>query len=112
MTARPRKLTVKINNPIRLKCSTDEKVRLSTIKWYRNGHRIADETNLNEFLVEKKVLDDHIYTTLAIKHATIADAGIYVCKFGHMSEKIFVDVLTGDERIKSSGKIKYFWGFG
>ena len=111
MTTRSRKLTVKVNNPIRLKCSTDEKVRLSAIKWFRNGHRISDEANLNEFLVEKNVFDDHIYTTLAIKHATPADAGIYVCKFGQMSEKILVDVLTGDEKIKSSGKIKLAFFF-
>lgn len=102
--ARPRKLTARVNNPIRLKCSTDENVRLSNIKWFRNGHRIVDEAAANEFLIEKKVHNDHIFTTLLIKHATPNDAGIYMCKFGLVSEKIHVDVVVGDEKIKSAGK--------
>jgi len=102
VTARPKKVQVRLNSPIRLKCFTDENVRLSQVKWLRNGHRIIDEANLNDFLVEKKFHNDHIYSSLYIKHAKIEDAGVYLCKFGHLSEKIYVDVVIGDEKIKSA----------
>lgn len=107
--ARPRKQTVRVNSPIRLRCSTDENVRLSNVKWLHNGHRLNDEANAaggaaSEFTIDKRALHDHISTTLHIKHARLADAGTYTCKFGQLSEKIHVDVLSaGDER-KSSGK--------
>lgn len=102
---RPRKLTVRVNSPIRLKCSTDENVRLSNIKWLQNGHRLVDEASSSkEFDIDKKVHHDHIFTTLHIKHAALTDAGTYTCRFGQMSEKIHVDVISGDEKPKSSGK--------
>lgn len=104
MTAKPKKTTVRVNSPIRLKCTTDENVRLSHIKWLHNGHRL-DESITSEMIVDKKVHHDHIYTTLFIKHASANDAGVYVCKFGQTAgEKIFVDVVVGDEKVKSSGK--------
>lgn len=94
-------------------------MRLSHIKWTRNGQRLVDEPLpppsssdhtgvVKEFDIEKKAHHDHVLTTLHIKHATLADAGTYVCKFGaHLSEKIHVDVIaTGDEKPKSSGILR------
>ena len=95
-----------MNSPIRLKCSTDENIRLSNIKWLHNGHRLVDETTgANEFVIEKKVHHDHIFTTLHIKNAKPTDSGTYTCKFGQMNEKIHVEVIVGDEKPKSSGKL-------
>lgn len=48
-----------------------------------------------------------MYSSLYIKHSTVNDAGTYLCKFGHLHDKIHVDVLLGDskQKEKSSGKI-------
>ena len=78
-------------------------MRLSHIKWYRNGQKVSEEDP--DVRIEKKTsVDDYLTTSLVIKHASLSDTGIYSCKFGHLAEKIQVDVLiNGDRSIKSSG---------
>jgi hypothetical protein len=100
-------MSVKIGDQIKLKCVSDENVRLSHIKWFRNGHKLADEGD-TDLVIEKKppAVDDYLSTSLVIKHASLSDSGIYSCKFGHLTEKIQVDVVVnGDRSIKSSGKL-------
>lgn len=101
-----KRMSVKLNDPIKIKCISDENVRLSLIKWYRNGHKLSEDSD-SDMVIEKKppTNDEYLSTSLLIKHASLSDSGIYSCKFGHLTEKIQVDVVVnGDRSIKSSGK--------
>ena len=54
--AKPAQLTVRLYEPIRLKCYSDENVRLSHIKWYRNGHKLVEEMQSpNGLLIERQL---------------------------------------------------------
>ena len=108
-------MTVRLNEPLSLKCISEENVRLSNVKWFHNGHQVLEETESGEVLIEKKMpLDyeqsDHpniFSTSLIKKHATFDDSGFYTCKFGHLSEKIQVEVSNGSEySFSSSGKLR------
>lgn len=100
VTAKPKKLTVQLDEPIKLRCSTDENVRMSSIKWYRNGHKIIEDSNDSNVVIERVPSNDLIHSTLLIKKATLNDAGSYMCKFEKIHEKMHVDVVIGQ---KSSG---------
>ena len=105
MYAKPTQLTVRLNEPIRLKCFSDENVRLSNIKWYRNGHKLVEESQTpNGPIIDRKPVNNHLYSTLHIKQATLNDAGTYTCKFGHLKETIHVSVAISGDKLKSSGK--------
>lgn len=98
-------MIVHLDEPIKLKCSTDENVRMSSIKWYRNGHKINEENNSN-LQVERVPSHDLIYSTLLIHRATLNDAGTYMCKFEKIHEKIHVDVVIG---LKSGININFYF---
>lgn len=85
---------MQLDEPIKLKCSTDENLRISSIKWYRNGHRITEENNPN-VQIERIAANDYIHSTLTIRKSTPSDAGSYMCKFDKLHEKIHVDVVIG-----------------
>jgi hypothetical protein len=97
-------LTVRLNESIKLKCFSDENVRLSHIKWYRNGHKLNEEPQTaNNLVIERKSANNHLYSTLNIKQATLNDAGTYTCKFGHLKETMHVNVAVSGDKLKSSG---------
>ena len=56
----------------------------------------------NGFLIDRKPSNNHIVSTLSIKHATLNDAGTYTCKFGHLKETIHVNVAVSGDKLKSS----------
>ena len=98
----PAKLTVQIGEKISLKCSTEENVRMSTIKWYRNGHKLTENARIT---IEKHAADDLMHSYLIINESTMNDAGIYSCKFDKLHGRIHVDIIVADERkqvVKSS----------
>jgi hypothetical protein len=94
-------------------------VHTNSIKWFKNGHRLADEghhsksedhqkLNSSNMLIEKKVLNEQVFTSLHIRQSTMNDAGVYMCKFGHMHDKIYVDVIINDSglKYKSSSEVR------
>ncbi len=127
VTAKPKKITVRLNEPLKLRCFSDELVHTNSIKWFKNGHRLADEghhqgkageenthhhkqLNATNTLIEKKVINEQVFTSLYIRHAGMNDAGVYMCKFGHIHDKIFVDVIINDSgsgvKHKSSAEVR------
>lgn len=108
------KVTINVNEPIRLKCLSDEQVRLSHIKWFKNGLRIKSGSKHNNRssypIIEKNpppppqgnvnsnnindANSNFMSTTLFIKHATLDDSGVYACKFGHLKEQIELNVVV------------------
>jgi hypothetical protein len=91
----PTKLSVSVGEKITLSCSTDENVRLSTIKWYRNGHKLTESSHVK---IERDSINEYIHSNLIIKEATLNDAGVYTCKFDKLHNKIHVDVIASDEK--------------
>jgi hypothetical protein len=122
VTAKPKKITVRLNEPLKLRCFSDEIVHTNSIRWYKNGHRLADDSHHVEHghnkssvssggpVIERKALNEQqVFTSLFIRQAGLNDAGVYLCKFGHMQDKIFVDVIINDSsglKYKSSSEIR------
>lgn len=103
--AKPTQLTVRLNESIKLKCYSDENVRLSHIKWYRNGHKLVEEPEASSnhgLIIERKPINNHLHSTLLIKQATLNDAGTYTCKFGHLKSDMHVNVAVSGDKLKSS----------
>lgn len=95
--ATPKKQTVSVGSKIELKCSTDESVRLSSVKWYKNGHRIATNNHKKISTYSDK---DFMHTSLLIEKSTYNDAGSYSCKFDHMHARIHVHVVSADKNAR------------
>lgn len=69
---------------------TDENVRMSAIKWYKNGHRLIEN---NHIKIHKHSADNFLHTHLIIEKALMSDAGSYSCKFDHIHTNIEVNVV-------------------
>lgn len=88
--ATPKKMMISVDEKIHIKCSTDENVRMSSIKWYRNGHRVIPNSHVK---ISKHSANDFMHSHLTINHATLKDAGTYSCKFDHIHARVHVDVV-------------------
>ena len=95
VVAKAKKIVVQQGEQIKLKCSSNDNIRKSLIKWQHNDE-VLNETN---YAIEKKTAHDHMHTTLIIKNANLDDAGIYTCHFDKLKEKIFVDVFSSDNNL-------------
>lgn len=69
---------------------TDENVRMSTIKWYKNGHRLIHNDHIK---IHKHSADNFLHTHLIIEKALMSDSGSYSCKFDHLHTNIEVNVV-------------------
>ena len=122
---KPKKLSVYVGEPIKLKCFTDELLlgNPGLVKWYHNGRRIHEAILLSNnshhhhhhhhaIYVEKTPFGELAYTNLTIKHALASDAGVYSCKFDRLSEKMHVDVVLSEKSAmaKSLGNTKTLIG--
>ena len=56
--------------------------------------------NNSNLVIEKKILNDNMFTSLYIRQSSLNDAGVYMCKFGHLHDKIYVDVIVNDISLK------------
>ena len=99
MHAFPKKQTVVVGDRILLKCKTDESVRMSSVKWYRNGHRIASNHHANISISTDK---DFMHTSILIAKSTLADAGSYSCKFDHIHARTHVNVVAASGKSRQS----------
>lgn len=79
-----------VDDKIQLRCMTDENVRMSAIKWYKNGHRLIEN---NHIKIHKHSADSFLHTHLIIEKALMSDAGSYSCKFDHIHTNIEVNVV-------------------
>ena len=96
----PKKITVRVDEPIKLNCHSDNNVILSQVKWYHNGH-LVHENLAQGIIIEKRPTLDEMHSTLIIRNALFNNAGTYVCKFGQLHERINLEIIG--EKARSSG---------
>ncbi len=70
---------------------------------YNFNNNDSNDVNSN-FIIKKNTTttinsnDLITYTTLHVKHASLEDAGIYMCKFGHVNERLHVEVVASSNQ--------------
>lgn len=87
-----------VGNRLELKCQTDENVRLSSIKWYRDGHRLITNKHIN---IHSHHENNMMHSRLVIPKSTFHSKGTYSCKFDDIHARMYVNVVAagGDSQL-------------